>query len=250
MYCKFCGKSISDDSIFCSYCGKYRSEEDTRATDATDEEKTEPSEETNNIGLIQKLKQSYKKDKLIWVVSIIIVSVLVSLLIGITIRNSISTSSNSNANSDWGTFNMSTDDLGLGNSSSFLRVLANAETDYNTLVCEGDELTTYITNNGATLVAFADSKGNVFQVSAFAAADNLQALNDVGASSDLIMSNLDPSLTQDDRGSIMNTLTEGLNAGSSAVSAEVSRDGITYTFQRYTSNSNVTMCEFSATPVT
>lgn len=47
MYCKFCGKEISDDSIYCKYCGRLQDVQDI-ATEGTDSN-TSAEKNTENI---------------------------------------------------------------------------------------------------------------------------------------------------------------------------------------------------------
>lgn len=69
MYCKHCGKQITDDSLYCQFCGgKQDVEESTEKKGDKNVESSVSSEKNNSILLLTPLKNKYLTLYLIWVI--------------------------------------------------------------------------------------------------------------------------------------------------------------------------------------
>lgn len=69
MYCKHCGKEISEDSVFCKYCGEKQDENTNTVSDSVDS-KSEITKKPEVIISIPKIKSELTENQKWWILGI------------------------------------------------------------------------------------------------------------------------------------------------------------------------------------
>lgn len=69
MYCKHCGKEISEDSVFCKYCGEKQDENTNTVSDSVDS-KSEIIKKPEVIISIPKIKSELTENQKWWILGI------------------------------------------------------------------------------------------------------------------------------------------------------------------------------------
>lgn len=69
MYCKHCGKEISEDSVFCKYCGEKQDENTNTVSDSVDS-KSEITKKPEVIISLPKIKSELTENQKWWILGI------------------------------------------------------------------------------------------------------------------------------------------------------------------------------------
>ena len=69
MYCKHCGKEISEDSVFCKYCGEKQDENTNTVSDSVDT-KSEKAKKPEVVISIPKIKSELTENQKWWILGI------------------------------------------------------------------------------------------------------------------------------------------------------------------------------------